>query len=147
MSVYIWILLHKNPDVDLFYWPTYWHDVSHSICDISRDIFSNPYNQCKLTNQDLVQIRCTLRGDKVSMLAYTCLYKSFRKIKLPSAIIKLTAHFTCSLMSTLMICKYRKEYGHAWHWMSILRPGVSTHKTQTLCRTLLTFQLITWISS
>ena len=30
----------------------------------------------------------------------------------------------CCLMSDLVNCKYRKEYGYTWHWMSLLRPSV-----------------------
>ena len=42
----------------------------------------------------------------------------------PSAITSLTAHFTCGVMSDLMICKHTKDYGHTSHQMSLLRPGV-----------------------
>ena len=36
-------------------------------------------------------------------------------------------------MSDLMICTFRKKYGHTWHRMSLLRPGVIKHKpNQTL---------------
>ena len=53
-------------------------------------------------------------------------------LKCPSAITKLTAHFTCGVMFHLAICKHRKEYGHVWHRMSVLRLGVvKQHKTQT----------------
>ena len=35
------------------------------------------------------------------------------------------SHFTCGLMSDLEMCRYwKKEYGHAWHTISLLRPGV-----------------------
>ena len=34
-------------------------------------------------------------------------------------------HFMCGLMSDLVICKYRKEYGHVWHRISFLRPCVN----------------------
>ena len=27
-------------------------------------------------------------------------------------------------MSDLVICKHRKEYGHTWHRISLLKPGV-----------------------
>ena len=33
-------------------------------------------------------------------------------------------HFTCGLMSALVICQQRKEYGHTLHWMALLIPGV-----------------------
>ena len=32
--------------------------------------------------------------------------------------------------SDLVICKYRKEYGHTWDWMSLLRPGVIKQQQQ-----------------
>ena len=54
------------------------------------------------------------------------------KLKWPCAITRLTAHFMCGLMSDLVICKFRK-YGHTWHRMSLLRPGViKQHKTKPL---------------
>ena len=28
------------------------------------------------------------------------------------------------MMSDLMACKLRKDYGHTWHWMSLLKPGI-----------------------
>ena len=50
---------------------------------------------------------CSLRGDKVStcMLTHTYPHKPLRKIKWPSAITRLTAHFTCGLMSDLAVCR------------------------------------------
>ena len=55
--------------------------------------------------------------------------ETLRKIKWPPAITRLTVHFTCGLMSDLLISKHRKKYGHTWHWVSLLRPGVtSQHK-------------------
>ena len=44
--------------------------------------------------------------------------------KWPYANARLTAHFMCGLMSDLAICKFKKKYGHTWHRMSLLRPGV-----------------------
>ena len=41
-----------------------------------------------------------------------------------SAVTLMTAHFTCGLMSGLVICKHTKEYGHPGHEMSLLRSGV-----------------------
>ena len=60
------------------------------------------------------------------MVTHSYQHKLPRKIKWmwSSAIIKLTAHFMCGLMSDLVTCKHRKEYGYTWHWMSFLRPGV-----------------------
>ena len=55
--------------------------------------------------------------------------QTLRKIKWPSAISRLTAHFACGLMSDLGIRKHRKEYGHLWYWMSSLRPGVIKQHT------------------
>ena len=57
----------------------------------------------------------------------------------PYAVTRMTAHFMCGLMSDLVICKCRqKMYGHTWHWMSLLRPGViRQHKpNQTLSKRL-----------
>ena len=34
-------------------------------------------------------------------------------------------HFTFGLMSALVNCKLRKEYGHTWRWISLLKPGVT----------------------
>ena len=48
----------------------------------------------------------------------------------PSAITKLTVHFTCGVMSALVICKQRKECGHTWHPMYLLRPCVLKQQTQ-----------------
>ena len=54
------------------------------------------------------------------------------EVKWPSAISRLAALYICGLMSGLVICKDRKEYGHTWHWMSYLRPGViKQHKLLT----------------
>ena len=39
----------------------------------------------------------------------------------PPAITRPTALITCGAMSNLMI--YKIEYGHIWHWMSLIRPG------------------------
>ena len=43
------------------------------------------------------------------------------RLKWPSTIPWLAAHFTRGLMPDVEICKHRKEYGHAWHWISFLR--------------------------
>ena len=65
------------------------------------------------------------------MLIHTYPHKPLMKIKFPSAITRLTAHFTCDLMSALVIYNHRKD-GYTWHWMSFLRPGgIKQHKTQT----------------
>ena len=56
---------------------------------------------------------CTLRGDKVSMLIHTYPHKLLWKVKWPSAITRLTAHFACGLMSDLVTCKHRKS---AWSY-------------------------------
>ena len=43
-----------------------------------------------------------------------------------------SSFYVCDWMSALVICKHRKEYGHTWHWMSLLKPGViKQHETQT----------------
>ena len=74
-----------------------------------------------------------------------------RKIKWSSAITRLTAHFVCGLMSDLVICKRWKGYGHTWHQIPLLKPGVvKQHKTQTpLPRQiwLQDFKLLRWLLS
>ena len=50
-----------------------------------------------------------IRVGKVSMLTHTYPHKPLGKIKWPYAITKLTTYFTCSLMSDLAICKFRKS--------------------------------------
>ena len=55
-------------------------------------------------------------------------HKLAERFKLSLVITRLTAHFTCGLMSDLVICKCRKEYGHEWHQMSLLRPAVIKNK-------------------
>ena len=37
------------------------------------------------------------------------------RLKRSYAIIMLTCHFTCSMMSALVICKYRKKHDPTWH--------------------------------
>ena len=44
--------------------------------------------------------------------------------KWPSAKTRLTTHVICGLMSDLVNCKHRKEYGHTWLQFSLLRSGV-----------------------
>ena len=51
-----------------------------------------------------------------SMFTHACPQKPLRN--------KLTTHYICGLISDLVICKHREEYGHTWHWMSLLRPSV-----------------------
>ena len=69
----------------------------------------------------------TLRGDKVSMLTHTSPHKHLMKIKVTicnhqdDSLFYLYLYVCCG---PLVICKLRKEYHHAWHWMSLLRPGV-----------------------
>ena len=73
-----------------------------------------------------------LWGDKVSMLTHIYPHKPQRKIEVTICkITRLTTHFMCGLMSDLLICKFIKTYGHTWHRMSLLRPGViKPHKTK-----------------
>ena len=52
------------------------------------------------------------------------LTNTWGRLKWPSVITKLTAHFMCGLMSNLVIYKFRKKYSHTGHWMSLLRTGV-----------------------
>ena len=64
-----------------------------------------------------------LGGVKVSMLTHTYPHKLQRRIEVTIyAITRLTANYMCGLMSDLLICNFRKKYGHTWHWMSLLRP-------------------------
>ena len=62
-------------------------------------------------------------------ITHTYLHKPPRKMKWPSTITRLTAHFTCSVMSDLVISKLRKNMViHNTEWTifltSLLRPGV-----------------------
>ena len=60
------------------------------------------------------------------------------RLKWLYAITGLTAHFTCGLMSGLVNCKHRKECGHTWHWMSLLRPDfVNQHKLKLKLQSML----------
>ena len=68
-------------------------------------------------------------GDKVSMLSHTYPHKPLSKMKQPSTITRLAVHFIRGLMFVLVICRHRKEYGHAWHGTSLLRPGVTLNNT------------------
>ena len=55
--------------------------------------------------------RYTFRGNKVSLLTHTCPHTSnMREIKWPFAVTRVTVHFTCGLMSDLVIGKLGKEY-------------------------------------
>ena len=80
-----------------------------------------------------------LRGSKASMLSHTYPYSIWGRLgdHQHSAITRLTDNFKCDLMSDLVICKHRKEYGHTQHWMSLLTPDViKQQKTQKLSQTL-----------
>ena len=72
----------------------------------------------------------TTAGDKVSMITHPYPHKSQRKWI--SAITRLTVHYTCDLMSDVVICKHRIECGHTWHWLSLLKPSGQL-RTQTQC--------------
>ena len=65
-------------------------------------------------------------------LSLTYPHKPPRRLKWQSEVPRLTAHYL-GLVSDLVICKHRKEYGHTWHVMPLLRPGVikNTQCTQT----------------
>ena len=110
------------------------------------------YSQCSFTLQKVVQRimihNCILESDKSEYVNQQD--QPTRKIKWPSAIIRLTAHFTC-VLSDLEIFKY----GHTWHPMSRLRPGVlKQHKCKSkdihLCKedflalALLDWYKVTW---
>ena len=86
----------------------------------------------------MIHWHLTLGGDKVSMLTHTYTHKHLTKFKWLSAVTSLlsagwqpTVRAVFGLMSDLVICKHRNEYGHTWHWMSLLRPGViKQHRTK-----------------
>ena len=61
-------------------------------------------------------------GIKRSSVDSICVWL-LRKI-IVGMITWLTVHFTCDLISAMVhvICNERKEYAHAWHQMSLLKP-------------------------
>ena len=59
------------------------------------------------------------QGDKVSMETYTYPYKQLRKIKVAIYNHQVDSLFMCGLMSAVVMCQERREYGHTWHWMSL----------------------------
>ena len=73
--------------------------------------------------QDSIIPDSIFAGDKVSMLTHTCTHphKPWGRLKWPYAITRLTAHFMCSLIWWF---ESLEKYGHIWHRMSLLKPGV-----------------------
>ena len=76
----------------------------------------------------------TLSGDKVSM--FTHIYPHKPLWKWPIAITRLTTHFTCGLMSGLVICEHRKllvihnTKCPYWDQVSINNPRTPNHKNK-----------------
>ena len=65
-----------------------------------------------------------LRGDKVSVLTHTYEHNPpWGILKWPYAITRLTAHFMWPDVRSGDL-QVQKKYGHTWHRMSLLRPGV-----------------------
>ena len=63
--------------------------------------------------------------DPWGAIKWVCLPIHTRTNSWGSAIIRLTAHFICGLMSALVICMHRKERGHKKrHRMFLLKSGV-----------------------
>ena len=69
---------------------------------------SAPFNARDIDNEYEYEsfLQLSLGGDKVSMLTRT---NPWGRLKWPSAITRLTAHFMCGLMSDMVICKFRKS--------------------------------------
>ena len=76
-------------------------------------------------------LACLLGVGKVSMLTHTYQHKPLRENKAT------TCHHQAD--NPLYVWpdvwsgdrKFRKKYGHTWHWMSLLRPGVTNNTNQT----------------
>ena len=96
------------------------HQIQYNMLRSLRNVYV--HTQTCLENQ-------SLWGDKVSMLTHICPHKPLRNIEVTICkITRPTAHFMCGPMSDLLICKFM--YGHTWHRISLLRPGViKQHKT------------------
>ena len=68
---------------------------------------------------------CSPLGEKVSMLTHIYPHKAWRKIEvIICKITRLTAHFMCGWCLICWFALAYKKYGHTWHRMSLLRPGV-----------------------
>ena len=68
---------------------------------------------------DIAAPQNSIMEDKARMMTHTHPHKPQRDIKGPSAITRLTTHFTCGLMSDLVICKHKRVW-------SYLTPNVLT---------------------
>ena len=58
-------------------------------------------------------------------------HKPLRDMKWPSATTRLTTQFTSGLISDLVICKHRKEYGHKYMTLDVLTETRCNKTTQT----------------
>ena len=84
------------------------------------------YDNIKASVQMHNVFRLTLK--RVSILVVmTCPHKPLRRD--PTEITRLTTHFTCGLMSDVVMWKHGKKCCHSWHWISLLRPSFIKHKT------------------
>ena len=114
------------------------------LCDISP--VDTLWWSSKFCNQSVTPARSsaltrmtTMPLDLVSNLAICMLWGRVRCAAWPSGVIQVSMIHTyphkyphkprltfniCGLMSDLAICKHGEEYGHTWHWMVVLRPGV-----------------------
>ena len=54
----------------------------------------------------------SLRGDKVSMLTHIYPHKPLRYTEMTVCNHQADSHVMCGLISDLVICKFRKKYGH-----------------------------------
>ena len=88
------VLLVWQTVLDKIAWPLTWHDMTW-LHDMTHG-----------DNRTPEPFTCSPRGQYVT---YAYPHKPLKKIKCPSAIIRLTAHFKCRLMSDLVICKHKKE--------------------------------------
>ena len=76
-----------------------------------------------------------LRSDKVSMLTHAYQHKPLRTIKV--VIYNHQAESRCYFWPNVRSADFQvyKKYGHTWHQMSLLRPGViKQHKPNQIVR-------------
>ena len=69
----------------------------------------------------------TLRGDKVSMLIHSYSHKPLREIKVSICNHQVDSSYFWwpGVSSGDLQAKSKKEYGHMWHQMSLMRPWVT----------------------
>ena len=72
------------------------------------------------------------------MLSHTHPYKPWGRLKWPHAITRLTSHFTCDLLSDLVMCKQKKSMvihdtkcPH-WNQVSLNNSNTNLHEAQTI---------------